>query len=108
MTEVLCLLVAVITAVLGMGWLALGYKVHWRQVFPDNDSQSDSLRLKVFGYGFLLLSALSCLMADHPSMAVLVWVMLQTLAAMTIAMMLGHRPSALRWICLPFFMANHK
>jgi hypothetical protein len=38
---------------------------------------------------------LACLAADRPSMAVLVWIMLQTGSAVAVAMVLSHRP---RWL----------
>lgn len=106
MTEAMWLIAAVITAILSMGWLALSYQSHWQQVFPQSEAKPGRSRLKGFGWSFLVVSAGCCLAADHPSMAVLVWVMLLALAAMTIAMILSRRPTLLRIICLPFFAAN--
>lgn len=98
MTEAMWLIVAVITALLSMGWLALAYETHWQQVFTDSKTQPSKRRLKLTGCVFIVLSALCCLMADHPSMAVLVWVMLLALAAMTVAMILSHKPRLLRFL----------
>lgn len=106
MTEAMALMAALVSAVLSMGWLALCYETHWQQVFPGSADKPVSLRLKAFGRGFLVLSALFCLAADHPSMAVLVWVMLLAVSAMTIAMILSRRPTLLRVICPAFFAAK--
>lgn len=106
MTEVMWLIAAGLTAVLSMGWLALSYQSHWQQVFPKSKVNPDGLRLKIVAWSFLVVSAGCCLAADHPSMAVLVWVMLLALAAMTVAMILSRRPALLRIICPPFFAAK--
>lgn len=104
MIETISLFVAPITAVMGMGWLALRYQMHWQQVFPETGLQPEHIRLKLAGWCSLLLSAVSCLGADHPSMAALVWVMLLALAGLLVAMLLAFRPKILRWICLPVFV----
>jgi len=107
MTDAMWLIAAALTALLSMGWLALSYQSHWQQVFPKSKVSPAGLRLKIVGWSFLVVSAGFCLTADHPSMAVLVWVMLLALAAMTVAMILSRRPALLRIICPPFFAANY-
>ncbi len=102
MTEAVWLVVAAITALAGMSWLALTLQPHRKQVFPAELQQISTRRLKMLGWSFLLLSAVFCFQADHPSMAVLVWVMLQAFAAMIVAMILSRRPVLLRFICPPF------
>lgn len=101
MTEALWLIAAAIAALAGMGWLALTLQPHRKQVFPAELQAVATRRLKMLGWSFLLLSAVFCFQADHPSMAVLVWVMLQAFAAMLVAMMLSRRPAILRLICPP-------
>lgn len=103
MTEAMWLIAAVISALVSMGWLALSYQSHWQQVFPESASKPGLKRLKTAGWAGLLVSAVCSLAADHPSMAVLVWVMLLALAAMSIAMILSRRPTVLRFICPAFF-----
>jgi hypothetical protein len=103
MTETIWLIAAVMAALLSMSWLALAYESHWQQVFPDTGTLPNSSRLKLTGWVFLLLSAVFCLNADHPSMAVLVWVMLLAVAAFSVAMMLSHRPAILKVICPQLF-----
>ena len=105
MSEALWLIAATFFAVAGMGWLALSLSHHWQQVFP-NAGDAHILRLRSAGWGFLVLSALSCFQADHPSMAVLVWVMLIPLSAIMIAMMLIWCPRLLRVICPGFITGN--
>ncbi len=106
MTEAIWLVAAAMAAVLSMSWLALAYENHWQQVFPQTGTLPNRSRLKLTGWAFLLLSAVFCLNADHPSMAVLVWVMLLTVAAFSVAMMLSHRPGLLKMICPPLFAAR--
>lgn len=106
MTEALWLIAAVISTLVGMGWLALAYDTHWQQVFPKHTVQPLVQRLRVAGWTLLLVSAGCCLMADHPSMAVLVWIMLLAVAAMTIAMVLSRQPVLLRVISVPIFTAE--
>ena len=106
MTETMWLIAAVVAAVLSMGWLALAYETHWQQVFPESRTLPETGRLKLTGWVFLSLSAVFCLKADHPSMAVLVWVMLLAVAAFSVAMMLSHSPAALKIICPPLFVAK--
>ncbi len=106
MTETIWLIAAVTAALLSMSWLALAYESHWQQVFPESGTLQNRRRPKLSAWGFLLLSAVFCLNADHPSMAVLVWVMLLAVAAFSVAMMLSHRPALLKIICLPLFAAK--
>ncbi|MCX4192552.1 DUF3325 domain-containing protein [Methylophaga sp. OBS1] len=106
MTETIWLITAAVTALLSMGWLALAYETHWQQVFPASKTLPNSKRLKTTGWFFLLLSALCCLRADHPTMAVLVWVMLLAVTAFTVAMILSRRPVLLKTICPPLFAAK--
>lgn len=106
MTEAMWLIAALLTAVVGMGWLALSYESHWQQVFPKSASKPQLLRLKAAGWSFLVISGMCCLAADHPSMAVLVWVMLLTVSAVAVAMLLSRQPDLLRLICPSVFSAN--
>lgn len=98
MTEAMWLIAAVISAVISMGWLALSYQAHWQQVFADKAGHHAPRRLKALGWVGLLLSAVFCLLADHPTMAALVWVMLLAVAAMLVAQILSRRPRLLRLI----------
>lgn len=81
----------------GMGWLALSMDVHWGQVMhqPAEAAAPTRQRLRALGAVALPLALLACLAADRPSMAVLVWIMLLTGSAVTVAMVLSHRP---RWL----------
>ncbi|WP_438971240.1 DUF3325 domain-containing protein [Methylophaga sp.] len=101
MIEALCLIAAAIAALAGMGWLALTSQTHRKHVFPVELQHVAVRRQKMLGWSFLLLSAVFCFQADHPSMAVLVWVMFQAFAAMMVAMVLSRRPVMLRLLCPP-------
>jgi len=98
MTEAIWLTAAVISALFSIGWLALSYPSHWQQVFADKAHCHAPGRLKVLAWSGLLLSAVFCLLADHPTMAALVWVMLLAVAAMLVAQILSRCPRLLRWI----------
>jgi hypothetical protein len=96
--KALWLLLAYLCCVVGFGWLALSMDVHWQQVrrVPSVQPRT-ALLLRVLGGLALLLSLLSCLRADHASMAALVWVLMLAAAALTVAFALTWRP---RWLVL--------
>lgn len=94
MVEVICWIAAIFLTLLGMACLSLSLPSHWRQVTgmeTSLPSAAERLRLRVVGYCSLAVAFLLCLAADHPSMAVLVWVMLLALAAKSVASILSWR-----------------
>lgn len=95
------LAVAAALSLAGMVWLALAMDVHWGQVMhrPTEVAASTRRMLRGLGVLALLLSLLACLMADRPSMAILVWVMLLAGCAVAVAMVLACKPSLLRMLC---------
>lgn len=99
MSEALYLLLATWLSVTGMGWLALAMEVHWGQVMHRHAEDAKGIRrsLRWVGAASLLLALVVCFLADRPSMAVLVWVMLLAGGAVTIAMTLSWRP---HWLAL--------
>jgi len=103
MAEALMLCLAGLFSLAGMGWLALSQEVHWRQIFGRRAmlTADTANRLRLAGGAGLLLSAVLCFIADRPSMASLVWVMLLAGTACTIALLLAWRAHWLR-ILLPW------
>jgi hypothetical protein len=103
MSEALWLLVAAALSLAGMAWLALAMDVHWGQVMrrPAEAAARTRRVLRALGLLALPLALLACLMADRPSMAVLVWVMLLAGSAAAVAMLLARLPWTLR-ACWPF------
>lgn len=99
MPESLLLVAACLCSLSGMAWLALTMKVHWQQVRGNvaDDVPGQSL-LRGLGVAGLAGSLLLCLRADHPSMAVLVWVMTLAASALTVAFVLSFRPRWLVWL----------
>lgn len=97
MSEALWLIVAGALSVGGMAWLALAMEVHWGQVMHQDARTAAPRRrlLRALGAGALLLSLLACLVADRPSMAALVWIMLLAGSALGVGMVLSRRP---RWL----------
>ena len=93
MTDSLWLVTATILMFIAMSWLALSLPAHWKQV---RDGLPDSVRLRLLGWSCVLLSGGACLQADHPSMAVLVWIMLAAVAAFSVGQLLSTRPGWLR------------
>jgi len=91
MSSALWLLAASATSLLGMVWLALAMEVHWEQVMHRPASVVCTTRrcLRGLGAAALALSLLACLMADRPSMAVLVWAMLLAGSAVLVALLLA-------------------
>jgi hypothetical protein len=97
MSEAIWLFMATCLSLVGMGWLALAMDVHWGQVMhrPPEQALTQRMGLRWAGAAALLLSLLSCLSADRPSMAVLVWVLLLAVSAFTVALVLSRRPRCL-------------
>lgn len=90
------LLLAAIASVAGFTWLALAMDVHWQQVQGAAGSAPSQRMLRLLGAAGLAVSAVFCFLADRPSMAALVWVMLMATAAALVAMTLAWRPQVLR------------
>ncbi len=91
MFEALWLATAAVLSLAGMAGLALAMEAHWGQVMhqPVGEAHRTRRLLRVLGVTALLLSLLACLMADRPSMSVLVWVMLLSGSAVVVAMALA-------------------
>jgi hypothetical protein len=97
MAEALLLLAAVLANFAGMAWLALAMEAHWEQVrgstTPLAAGTASAMRLAAT---LAIAAALVlCLRADHPTMAVLVWIMTLTGAAVTVSLALAWRPATL-------------
>jgi hypothetical protein len=90
------LLLALVASFVGLAWLALAMDTHWRQVRPLNArSHGATVALRVLGSAALVLSLILCLVADHASMAVLVWVMALAGGALLVAFTLSWNPRML-------------
>lgn len=93
MVESLLLALGVASGFIGMGWLALSMSQHWQQV--QDTSLPPAKLLRALAAVALLTSLFLCLWVDHPSIAVLVWVMVISASAFLVAMLLAWRP---RWL----------
>jgi hypothetical protein len=71
---------------------------HWHQVLGQSHPLRPARRrgLRVLGVLALAASLVLCLLADHASMAALVWVLLLSASAASIALALSWRPHWLR------------
>lgn len=98
MSEAAYLWLAGIACFLGLSALALAMKTHWQQVFVVPFTPLMQKCLRVFGVAAVALSAFFCGRADHPSMAVLVWLMLLALSAFVVALLLNRWPAVFRLI----------
>jgi hypothetical protein len=89
----LLLLAALLSNLVGLGWLALAMDNHWRQAVGDESPGPRSVVvLRVSGASALALSLWLCLQVDHATMASLVWVMSLAAAALTVAFTMTWRP----------------
>ena len=87
---------ALASAGAGMAWLALAMAAHWQQVHGDVPlSGRRAFGLRVVGASGLAGSLALCLVADHGSMAALVWIMMLAAAVLLVAMTLAWQP---RWL----------
>lgn len=83
----------------GLGWFALSLPVHWQQVRgTPGPGPRATVALRLLGSLGLAAAFAFGLRADHPSMAVLVWVMTLAAAALAIAFVLAWRPRWLGWL----------
>jgi len=98
--ESLWLAVSILVSVIGMGWFALAIKAHWQQVFGADLRPSTRRALRLLGAVALALSLAACFIADHPSMAPLVWFMGLAGSALLIAFALAWRPQLLAVLVL--------
>ena len=96
MPDALLLAAAFVCTAIGMGWLALAMDVHWKQVRAiERRSPRVLIVLRALGVISILASLVLCLLADTATMAVLVWMMLLAVAAVTIAFVLSSQPRLL-------------
>jgi len=107
MSDALWLSAAALCSLSGMTWLALSIKFHWRQTFPASTAIAKVKRLRTFGFIFIALSLVCCGRADHPSMASLVWFLLQAFAAFAVAMSMSRFPEAFRFMAPSFFFREN-
>jgi hypothetical protein len=94
--EIAWLLVSFAATFVGMGWFALAMDAHWQQARgPSLPGVSTKRLLRVLGAIALALSMWACFVADHPTMAPLVWIMGLALSAALIAVILAWWPRML-------------
>lgn len=98
MREALLLMAAWAVCTLAMAWLALAMDAHWHQALGRAHPLPPARRRALRTAGALGLAASLglCLLADHPSMAALVWVLLLSVSAASVAFTLSWRPHWLR------------
>jgi hypothetical protein len=99
MADALLLAAAFACTLYGMGSFALALQFHWTQVCgPSAPARRAVRRLRIRGGVYLAGALALCLAADHVSMAALVWVMMLSVSAVSLAFVLAYRPSALRFV----------
>lgn len=96
MREAIVLVAAQLVCTIGMGWLALAMETHWEQVCSSALSRKARICLRTLGAMMLLASLGLCLVVEHASMAVLVWVMVLSASALAVSFTLTWRPHWLR------------
>lgn len=96
----LMLAAALLSSLAGMAWLALSMQVHALQVWPRLPSPATLRLLRILGSFSACVALVLCLAVDHATMAVLVWVMALSAAAMLVAFTLSSQPQRLRVFAL--------
>lgn len=98
MADWIILVAAAAASMIGFAWLALAMQGHWEQVHGGaGPSHATKLTLRVSGIFGLLVSGTLCFIADRPSMAALLWIMLLAFGSLFIAFTLAWKPQALRF-----------
>lgn len=92
----LMLAAALLTSFTGMAWLALSMQVHAAQVWQRQPSPAVLRLLRILGSCSIGVALVFCLAVDHATMAVLVWVMALSGAALLVAFTLSSQPQRLR------------
>lgn len=91
------LALAALLVTLGFAWLALAMDSHWEQVHGQaGPPRTQQKLLRLLGSALLAASLALCLLADHATMAALVWLMLLAGGVVAVAFALAWRPSWLR------------
>jgi hypothetical protein len=86
MSDGALLFLALVVAIGGMACLALSLGAHWRQAFAERArTRGAVLGLRVTGAVLLAASFVLCATANPVSMAALVWPMMLTVAAASVA-----------------------
>jgi hypothetical protein len=99
MVDAFLLLMASVSAVFGMAWFALAKESHWMQVRGSEPlTMPMKQTLRGFGTTCIVASLVLCLFADHPTMAVLVWIMLIAASALVVAFTLAWRAQWLTFL----------
>ncbi|MEM9618390.1 MAG: DUF3325 family protein [Pseudomonadota bacterium] len=88
------LVLAVLSAFLGCGCLALSQEKHWRRIISAAQSGAKAkICLKCAGWALVSFSLVFCVLRDGASFAVLLWPMLMAAAGMSAAMALALMPN---------------
>ena len=101
MPDAVLLALALALSLIGMASLALTMEAHWAQVCEGQPQSSAAVsRQRVVGSVSLAAALVLCLIVDHASMAVLVWVMTMAASALAVAFTLSWQPPWLRVLAL--------
>ena len=96
MLDAILLVLASLCTVIGMAWFALAKEPHWQQVRGSETlTPARQHVLRTLGSTSIGTSLIICLIADHPTMAALVWIMLLAAGALIVAFTLSWRA---RWL----------
>ena len=101
MPDYLLLAGAVLLNFAGFAWLALAMDGHWKQVRGCERLKGRRTLLRLSASAAFAVSLLLCTLSDHATIAVLVWVMALTAAALLVSFALTWQPALLRplsWI----------
>lgn len=99
MAESLLLVAAYLCGQLGMACLALTLRVHFAQTLGGQSPTPRGVQvLRLLGAVGLMGALLLCFVANHASMAPLVWVMMLGVWVVAVAFTLTYRPRALRML----------
>lgn len=90
------MVLATLTAIIGLACLSLSQDKHWRVVRPSKTAVPRVRELRMVGYGLLVVCAALCIARDGISFSLILWPLTVGISAIVIGMTIAYRPVLLK------------
>ena len=91
-----CLSIAATLSLVGFAFLALSQDKHWRTVTSAKGSAPSKTLVRSSGWTLVFIALVPCIIRDGGAFAALLWPLLLTVCAFSIAMLIAYRPQWLK------------